>query len=160
MAVINVHQRTIPAPESTVGTLLDGLAGPDDRLWPGSAWPRLHLDGPLAVGSSGGHGPIRYRVVGYQPGRWVRFRFSAPRGFDGFHEFTVRPGDGGSVLNHTIAMRLRGPARLAWPLAFRWLHDALVEDSLDRAVRACGGTVDSPARWSTRVRLLRRLVHR
>ncbi|MFD7449459.1 SRPBCC family protein [Kitasatospora sp. NPDC059827] len=160
MAVLNIHERTIPAPESTVGALLDGLAGPDDRLWPGSDWPPLQLDGPLAVGADGGHGPVRYRVVGYQPGRWVRFRFSGPRGFDGFHEFTVQPANGGALLRHTIAMRLHGPSRLAWPLAFRWLHDALLEDSLDRAVRACGGAVDSPARWSAPVRLLRRLAHR
>lgn len=160
MAVLNIHERTIPAPESAVGALLDGLAGPDDRLWPGSDWPPLQLDGPLAVGAAGGHGPVRYQVVGYQPGRWVRFRFSGPRGFDGFHEFTVQPAKGGSLLRHTIAMRLHGAGRLSWPLAFRWLHDALLEDSLDRAVRACGAAVESPARWGTPVRLLRRLAHR
>ncbi|MEV7025399.1 SRPBCC family protein [Kitasatospora sp. NPDC093558] len=165
MAVLNIHERTVPAPEETVGALLDGLAGPDDRLWPGPAWPRMRFDGPLAVGASGGHGPVRYTVVGYQPGRWVRFRFNGPRGFDGFHEFTVQPATesgngGGTLLRHTIVMRAHGPARVSWPLAFRWLHDALLEDALDRAVRACGGTVATPARWTPYVRLLRALVHR
>ncbi|MFF7989731.1 SRPBCC family protein [Kitasatospora xanthocidica] len=160
MAVLNIHERTVPAPAETVGALIDGLAGPDDLLWPGSAWPRMRLDGPLAVGAAGGHGPIRYTVVGYAPGRWVRFRFDGPRGFDGHHEFTVHPAGGATVLRHTIAMRLSGSGRLTWPLAIRRLHDALIEDSLDRAVRACGGTLARPARWSPYVRLLRRLRQR
>jgi hypothetical protein len=37
----------------------------------------------------------------------------------------------------------------------RWLHDALIEDLLDRAVQAAGGAVVRPARWSPSVRLLR-----
>ncbi|MEU8922644.1 SRPBCC family protein [Kitasatospora sp. NPDC048545] len=158
MAVLNIHERTVPAPAEEVGALIDRLAGPDDPLWPAPDWPGMRFDRPLAVGAVGGHGPIRYTVAGYAPGQWVRFRFTGPRGFDGHHEFTVHPAGGTTVLRHTIAMRLRGPGRLTWPLAFRWLHDALVEDGLDRAVRACGGTVAHPARWSPYVRLLRRLI--
>ncbi len=119
----------------------------------------MRLDGPLAVGASGGHGPVRYTVEEYVPGRLVRFRFQAPRGFDGFHEFTVRPRPGGgSVLVHLLAMRARGPAPLSWPLVFRPLHDALLEDALDRAERELTGTVRAPARWSVYTRLLRRLA--
>ncbi|AZS71029.1 hypothetical protein DDE74_08815 [Streptomyces lydicus] len=40
----------------------------------------------------------------------------------------------------------------------RPLHDAAPEDSLDRAERACTGTVARPARWSRYVRMLRRLI--
>jgi hypothetical protein len=47
-------------------------------------------------------------------------------------------------------------AALTWPLIFRPLHEALIEDSLDDAERALGG--EPPAReWSPWVRLLRRL---
>ncbi|MFE6052168.1 SRPBCC family protein [Kitasatospora sp. NPDC056446] len=158
MAVLNIHERTIPAPAAAAGALIDGLAGPDDPIWPGPAWPPMLLDGPLAVGAAGGHGPVRYTVAGYAPGQWVRFRFNGPRGFDGFHEFTVQPAGEGALLRHTIAMRLHGIGRLSWPLAFRWLHDALLEDGLDRAVRSGGGTVPRPARWNPYVRLLRRLI--
>jgi hypothetical protein len=47
-------------------------------------------------------------------------------------------------------MRVRGQARLTWPLFWRWLHAAVIEDSLDRAegVRR--------SRWGVYVRLVRR----
>jgi hypothetical protein len=117
----------------------------------------MWLDRPLAVGATGGHGPIRYTVESYVPGEWVRFRVSAPRGFVGFHEFTSHDAPGGTVLRHTIAVSLHGFGRLIWPLAIRWLHDAMIEDILDRAEQATTGTVAHPSRWSPYVRLLRRL---
>ncbi|MFE7492135.1 hypothetical protein [Kitasatospora sp. NPDC057541] len=52
-------------------------------------------------------------------------------------------------------MTMRGAARLTWPLAFRWLHDALLEDSLERAERVCDSELRTPANWSRYVRLLR-----
>ncbi|BDM68289.1 hypothetical protein HEK616_17760 [Streptomyces nigrescens] len=159
MGVYNVHERVLPVPDAEAGLLIDGLSGTGDRLWPGRDWAPMVLDGPLATGAAGGHGPVRYTVAAYVPGRWVRFTFTGPRGFDGFHEYTVHPlGPDRTLLRHTLAMRARGPARLSWPLAFRLLHDAALEDSLDRAERACTGRVARPARWSRSVRLLRRLV--
>lgn len=160
MAVLNVHERVFPAKPEAVGALLDSLAGPEDQVWPGEQWPPLRLDRGLAVGSRGGHGPVRYTVAAYVPGQWVRFVFSAPRGFHGFHEFTVHPTrDGQAALRHTLSMRARGAARLAWPMMFRWTHDALIEDGLDRVERSLTGTVAHPARWGAPVRLLR-LVRR
>jgi len=136
--------------------LIDALGGDDDRLWPHGTWPALRLDRPLRPGAAGGHGPIRYHVVAHVPGRWVRFRFTAPRGFDGFHEYTVHEAaDGGTELHHLLSMTVHGAARVTWPLLWRPLHDALIEDSLDRAERAVTGAVRSPARWSRYVRLLR-----
>ncbi len=91
----------------------------------------------------------------------MRFAFTGPRGFHGFHEYAVLAVDEErTLLRHTLAMTTGGQARLTWPLVFRPLHDALLEDSLDRAELACAGTVARPARWSGRVRLLRGLVSR
>ncbi|WP_304454455.1 SRPBCC family protein [Nocardiopsis sp. YSL2] len=161
MPVYNTHERRLNASPDEVGALLDALASDDDRLWPCGSWPAMVLDGPLAPGASGGHGPVRYTVEHYVPGRWVRLRFGAPRGFDGFHELTVRPDpSGGTVLAHLLAMRAHGPALVAWPLVFRPLHDALLEDALDRAEQALHGSVRTPARWSARVRLLRAVLAR
>ncbi|MFB8281004.1 SRPBCC family protein [Nocardia colli] len=156
MAIINVHARQLTANTARAGTLIDSLASDRDQLWPTDNWPLMRLDRPLGVGAIGGHGPVRYVVEEYQPGCWIRFRFTGPRGFDGFHEYTIhrQPNDA-VVLQHLLAMHVRGPARLTWPLAFRWLHDALIEDSLDRAESALTGSIDRRASWSPLVRLLR-----
>jgi hypothetical protein len=55
---------------------------------------------------------------------------------------------------HTIEMHVSGPARASWPLLFEPLHDALMEDAMDRA-SAFTGTPFRPARWGGRVRALR-----
>ncbi|MEM1418366.1 MAG: SRPBCC family protein, partial [Myxococcota bacterium] len=49
---------------------------------------------------------------------------------------------------------------LYWSLVVRPLHDALIEDAFDNAERALTGDVARPARWSLRVRLLRRVLDR
>lgn len=154
--VENIHRRVLRAPAADAGALLDTLSGPDDRLWPSRAWPAMRLDGPLAPGATGGHGPIRYRVEAYRPGATLRCRFVPPTGVDGTHELSVIPVDAHRVeLRHTLVAAPSGAMRLAWPLAFRWLHDALLEDLLDNAERELTGTVANPARWSPYVRLLR-----
>jgi carbon monoxide dehydrogenase subunit G len=115
----------------------------------------MRLNAPLAVGAVGGHGPIRYTVEAYEPGRFVRFRFTGPRGFHGTHAFAVEPAeDAGTRLRHELVMRTGGAARLTWPVVFRPLHDALIEDAFDRAAVAIGQAPMAPA-WSPWVRILR-----
>ena len=117
----------------------------------------MRFDRPLAVGAIGGHGPIRYVVEEYEPGRRISFRFTAPRGFVGTHGFDVEEAAPHvSRVRHELVMRLEGWARLAWPLAFRWLHDALVEDALDCAEASCAAPVVKKSKWSLWVRALRR----
>jgi len=157
--VLNVHERLIHASPDRVGKLIDALGSRQDRLWPRDRWPAMRLDRPLGVGASGGHGPIRYTVEAYEPCRRVTFRFTVPRGFVGTHAFEVEPaGADQAWLRHKVKMRLRGPARLSWPLFFRWLHDALIEDALDRARAEAEETTVRVRRWPPRVRLLRRLA--
>ena len=159
--VRNLHERQLAAPPPVVGALIDSLATPDDRLWPREQWPAMRFDRPLGVGARGGHGPICYTVVAYQPGVRVRFEFSAPAGFCGYHEYEVLPDtDQRSVLRHSLVMTTRWPAWVSWPLLFRPLHDALIEDSLDTAARNLGLASTTPNRWSRRVRHLRSLIGR
>lgn len=89
MKVRNVHERNLKVPSSRVGKLLDSLASPEDELRPHQNWPPMKFDRPLEVGAIGGHGPIRYTIQDYEPGQYIRFRFSRPRGFNGTHSFEI-----------------------------------------------------------------------
>ena len=160
MRVLNHHSRRLKHSNAAVGERLDTLSGREDRLWPHERWPRMVFDRSLVVGATGGHGPIRYLVEGYDPGREVVFRFTAPKGFFGTHSFRVEAVEGGCELHHTIDMKVSGPALLSWPLIFRPLHDALLEDALDKVEASLG-----ESRWSMRdlppfVRFLRRILAR
>lgn len=120
MKVLNVHEREIPVSAEEVGALLNSLSSGADALWPRTLWPLMRLDHPLGVGASGGHGPVRYAVEEFIPGHRVKFRFSGPRGFNGFHRFEVVPmSNGGTILRHTIDMEVRGIALLVIELPWR-----------------------------------------
>jgi hypothetical protein len=156
--VTNVHERRIAASPAAVGELLDSLGRRGDLLWPEEQWPAMRFDGPLRAGASGGHGPIRYVIEGYEPGHSIHFRFTRPRGFDGTHRFEVIPdGAGTTVLRHVLEMRTTRRARWTWPVVFRPLHDALVEDAFDKAERQLG-SIPRPRRWGWTVRALRTLI--
>jgi hypothetical protein len=154
MRITNIHQRRIPRPPAAVGGLLDTLASDHDQLWPRDLWPAMRFDRPLSVGADGGHGPVGYAVVEYDPGRRIRFRFSRPAGFNGWHELEVLPQGDGTLLRHTIEMKATGPALLTWPLAIRWLHDACLEDAFATA-EASLGLAPTVIFWSSWVRFLR-----
>ena len=168
MVVRNVHERLIETPPGAGAgrgrELIDKLASRDDVTWPRDRWPAMRFDRPLAVGAAGGHGPIRYFVEAYERGRAVTFRFTGPRGFVGTHGFEVEEtagagatGGGATIrVRHTLSMETRGAPRLTWPLLFRPLHDALVEDALDRAEGHCAESPVARRSWSRRVRMLRR----
>lgn len=159
MNVTNVHQRLLLASPDRVGALIDSLSSRDDLLWP-RQWPRLKLDGPLREGAAGGHGPIRYFVEAYTPGQFVRFRFTGPRGLVGWHALEVLDATAvHCVLEHRVQMRTEGLARLTWPLVFRPLHDALIEDALSRA-QVSLGLQPKAAPWTRWVRFLRWLMSR
>jgi hypothetical protein len=75
---------------------------------------------------------------------------------DGHHEFTVRPlTPTTSRLTHELVLRPSARMRPAWPLAVRWLHEALLRDLLDNAELAATGKLERRARWSPWVRFLR-----
>jgi hypothetical protein len=94
-------------------------------------------------------------VESYVPGSSIRFRFTGPKGFDGYHGFDVlAAGTRTCILRHTLAMTAHGPALFSWPVVFRPLHDALLEDALALA-EASLGQPPTVRRWSIWVRLLR-----
>ncbi|MEM9190768.1 MAG: SRPBCC family protein [Myxococcota bacterium] len=159
MKFTNVHERFVEGSPQQAKALLDTLATGEDALWP-RGWPPIRLDRELGVGAAGGHGPIRYSVEGYQPGRSVTFRFEPSTGFEGNHWIEIAPGVGGVFFRHVIHAESGFWGRLYWSLIVRPLHDALIEDAFDNAERAITGAVARPARWSLRVRALRSILSR
>ncbi|WP_407564660.1 DUF2867 domain-containing protein [Streptomyces sp. 184] len=154
--VRNVHERILDAPATAVGALVDRLSAPDDPLFPSPAWAPMAFDRPLRVGAAGGHGPVRYGVTAYEPGRRVRFRFTPPD--DGFHELTVEPlEDGRCRLRHVLESRMGPGDLLMWTLAIRRAHETVVREVLDNAELVVTGTVARPVRRTALVRLLQRM---
>lgn len=152
----NAHQRLVAAPIEWVGPLLDQLGGPNDMVWPSPAWQPMVLDRPMAVGAAGGHGSIRYHVTAYEPGRKVEVEFSPGQGLDGWLTLTAEQ----SGLKHTLVRvvaeaQFSGAMVLAWPLAVRWAHDAVVEELLDNVERMVGSEPKRSPRRSPWVGLLR-----
>lgn len=158
MRVYNVHARHFSVPAVEAGALIDGLSGPDDALWPKDRWPAMKLDAPLRRGARGGHGPVRYSVSDYAPGERIIFRFDGrglTRGLRGTHRFEIIPHESGVVLRHVVDAEADLKDWLQWHCIVGPLHDALLEDALDRAECALAGGVARPARWGLWVRFLR-----
>jgi uncharacterized protein DUF3995/polyketide cyclase/dehydrase/lipid transport protein len=159
MRIESIHTRELPAPVEELGRILDTLAGPDDRIWPIERWPNdpIGFDRPLGVGAMGGHGPIRYTVVAYEPGRRIAFEFEAGSGLRGHHRFEVEPvGSDGARMRHVLDVEADGIYRLLRPV-FLAIHDALVEDLLDKAELAATGRLARAAQWPRWLRLANRI---
>ena len=133
MKVLNIHQREYEQPPEVLSEILETLSSPEDRLWPHESWVPMTLNHGLTMNSSGGHGPIGYYVSGYSKGKSVEFTFTRPKGFIGTHKFDVMEISAGkTVLRHTIDMKVDFKGFFSWHLAIKWLHDALLEDALDK----------------------------
>ena len=163
MRVYNVHERRVSAQPAAVGGFIDSLSGPDDRLWPRDRWPPMKLDSPLGEGARGGHGPVRYRVSEYLPGRRVVFQFEdsgLTSGLDGRHLFEVVPRKRFVLLRHIVDAECDFRNWLRWGLFTGPMHDALLEDALDHLESRIGGLSGKPRRWSLWVRFLRWMIAR
>jgi len=87
----------------------------------------------IKIGSSGGHGPIRYLVEKYDPETIIQFRFLKPEGFKGIHKFEIEAlAEDQTQITHSIDMNTEGTGTLLWILGIRALHDALIEDAFDK----------------------------
>lgn len=163
MKILNRHERRLNASPEQAGDLVNTLSAEDDKLWPLDKWPPMKFDSELRVGASGGHGPIRYHVSEYVPGRRVEFQFSRKglvAGLDGRHYFEVIPRSDHVQLRHTVDAESDFRSWLKWQVMIGPMHDALLEDALDKAQRALGQPPRRGSRWGWRVRFLRLLARR
>ena len=155
MYITNIHERKISAASKEVGALLDTVSSTEDRMWPYENWSNIKFDRPLEVGAIGGHGPIRYTVTSYTPGKSIRFIFT--KDFDGYHELVLIELDATRcLLRHPIQANTTGFMFLMWFMMIRPLHNALVEDLFDK-VEIQVSCNPRPRSWGLWVKLLRRL---
>jgi hypothetical protein len=155
----NTHERTLNAPIDTLAPLIDQLTSSQDLFWPSSRWSAMKFDRPLAVGAIGGHGFIGYTVERYEPGRDITFRFTSPKGLNGMHRLMLEELPNGQTrVKHVIEASLEGPMVLGWTLAIRFLHDALVEDAMDRTEAWIAQREWKPRELSPYVKSLRWLL--
>ncbi len=160
MKVTNIHKRIIHQPKESISKILDTLSSNNDLLWPKEKWPPMIFRNGLAAGATGGHRPIRYSVNKYVPGSSIEFNFLKPDGFNGIHKFEVKEIENGKTeLKHTISMNVSGKGIFAWYVAIKWLHDALLEDCLDKAENNFL-TEKISSDWNLWVRFLRRVLRK
>ncbi|WP_397362939.1 hypothetical protein [Olleya sp. R77988] len=131
------------------------LATNEDKVWPQQDWPAMRFKKGLKVGSYGGHGIVRYTVEQFIEGKYIKFRFSKPKGFNGFHDFEIiEINNEKTELIHTIQMETKGLAIFSWIFAIRWLHDALIEDAFDN-VENYFSENNKRTKWNPWVKFLR-----
>ncbi len=158
MKVFNQHRRIYSTSKDELGKLIDTLSSENDLLWPHKLWPKMKFDKPLCCGANGGHGPIRYFVEEYQATSIIKFRFTGPSGFNGYHQYEVieiNPKQ--AELIHTLEMNTSGFAIFSWPLIYQPLHDALIEDSLSFSGLNLG-MLPHVTRWSLWTKILRWII--
>ena len=143
-----------------INKLIETIATNDDKVWPFEQWPKIKLKEGLKVGSYGGHGPIRYSINKYIPGEIIQFKFTKPKGFNGIHKFEISEIALDEVeLIHTIDMTTSGTGTVVWFLiGIRWLHDALLEDLLDKVENHFNGK-NQKTEWGLWVKFLRKVLN-
>ncbi len=156
MKVTNIHKRTFNQPKESISDILDSLSSNNDQLWPYEKWPPIVFKKGLCDGAIGGHGPIKYLIKQYVPGNLIEFKFRKPNGFNGIHKFEISEIEKNKTeLKHTIDMTISGKGILTWYIAIKWIHDALLEDCLDKVENSIN-TKKIKTDWSRWVVYLRK----
>jgi len=133
MRVVNSHKRVIHQPKAQLSQLFDTLGLEDDKIWPHENWPAMRFKDGLKVGSQGGHGRIRYKIIAFSPGNHIKFKFSKPEGFNGTHELIINSlTENSTEIVHEILVNTSFKATFFWLFIIRWLHDALIEEAFDK----------------------------
>lgn len=138
--VRDVHTRTFHADINAAGRRLDTLGSPHDELWVTDLTPPMVLDNGLQIGSSGGHGDVRYRVIDHVPGRSVVFAFDPAGGLDGTHGFFLERKGGTVTIRHELDATASGMVRALWRPLVLPIHSGVIEDIFDHLERDLTGT--------------------
>ncbi|WP_296385762.1 hypothetical protein [Winogradskyella sp.] len=113
--------------------LFKTIATSNDLVWPYENWPAMRFKDGLKIGRKGGHGRVRYTIIDFNKGDYIKFKFSKPDGFNGTHELRIEEITlGKTEISHEIRMNTSFKATFFWIFIIRWLHDALIEDAFDK----------------------------
>ena len=157
MKVINIHKRTIHQPKDKISKILNSLSTNNDQLWPKEKWPPMIFRKGLMEGATGGHRPIKYSIKKYIPGILLEFKFIKPDGLIGIHKFEITEIENDKTeIKHTIDMTVSGKGIFIWYIAVKWLHNALLEDCMDKAENNFL-TEKKKTEWNLWVLFLRRI---
>ncbi len=155
LQVYNIHARQLSNNPKN-GQLIDQLSSSNDILWAHERWMPMEFPKGLKMSSNGGHGSIGYDIQSYTPSKTIRFRFTAPKGFEGWHGFTLEPN---GIIRHELRINALGNAIWLW-LLIRPIHDAVIEDCFDKAEAFAAAREVKPRQWSLWVRFLRKISPR
>ena len=157
MQVLNIHRRSISHSFENVSEVFNSLATKNDKLWP-KQWPPMVFKDGKVVGSYGGHGPIKYNIRKYIPGSLIEFNFIKPHGFDGIHRLEIIKVDNQNTeIKHCIDMQTRGTGTFIWIFVVKPLHNALIEDALDKLESHFTNKVKKTP-WNLWVHFLRKVL--
>ncbi len=158
MKVLNTHKRVLNEPKQNIAELLATLSKENDKIWPIEKWPAMRFRNGIKIGAKGGHGPIRYSVEKYNPNEIIQFQFSKPKGFNGIHKFELKElPNKKTEIKHTIEMETKGKGTLVWFFAIHSLHNALIEDGLDKIENYFSNDKKVTA-WNVWVKIIRKLL--
>lgn len=158
MLIVNTHERLLPCHINSAEFLIDDFAKNSADLWPSSLWPRESFDRPLQLGALGSHGGTQYIVDCYEPGRYVKFKFLKPKGYNGYHEFSLVECGENTLIKHTVEFKTNLFASLTWRYIIQWVHDSLIEDAFDCAQTSIGSPPKKSHQWPKRVYFFRHML--
>ena len=157
MKVLNIHKREINQPKIELVKLFRTLASDNDMMLATDKWSPMKLNQGLQVGSKGGHGPIKYFVIEYEPEESITFQFDL-KGLTGFHRFELKEVSSDiTEVSHLLDITTTGATTLKWTFVIRWLHDAYIEDAFDK-IENHFINEKKRTNWSLWVKLLRKFM--
>ena len=158
MRILNIHKRAFLESKDEVSKIFASLSGDNDQVWPTEKWPRMIFENGLKEGEIGRHGIVKYSVNKFIPSRLIEFTFIEPKEFKGIHKLELNEVEENKIeLKHTIDADLSIRGIFLWYFAIKWLHDALLEDCLDK-VENHFLAEKKKTKWNFWVKFLRRIL--
>jgi hypothetical protein len=145
--------------QSGLNAIIDTFADDDSILWPVEVWPRDRFESKLALNACGGHGGTRYSVAEYVPGHFLKFEFTFPKSYHGFHSFRLTQVKNQQwLLEHNTFIKTNVWKWFLWVMLISPVHNALIQDAFDKAEKYASTNLLFLSKWPLRVYFIRHLL--